>query len=189
MSNGDPCFDPDCSEALADYTLGTFECRLLRAGDAEGLEFVLGNVVIAAISDAGEHFPSFDSSPLVNARYICAFRNHLVIRVSIDEINPRTLATFYDTVNTPVAGGYDMVWQIVSRREVYRVTLAHELPCRDATITVVLHRASIAQPVEIPFSPDAVTAGEIEFHAMFSPAEAEPFGYIRAVGDFNVGTI
>jgi hypothetical protein len=112
-----------------------------------------------------------------------------VVRVAVDEINPLTLATFFDTTNTPVAGGYDMVWQIVNRREVYRVTLEHEMPCRDATITVVLHRASVAQPVEIPFSIDAVAAGEIEFHAMYCPAESEPFGYIRAVGDFNVGTI
>jgi hypothetical protein len=189
MSNGDPCFDAECAEALADYTLGTFECRLLREGDAEEDEFVLGNVVIGSIVDGGEHFPSFDSSPSVDTRYICVFRNRLVVRVAVDEINPLTLATFFDTTNTPVAGGYDMVWQIVNRREVYRVTLEHEMPCRDATITVVLHRASVAQPVEIPFSIDAVAAGEIEFNAMYCPAEAEPFGYIRAVGDFNVGTI
>lgn len=189
MSFEDTCFGEHCTEALPDYTLGTFECRLLREGDAEEDEFILGNVVIAAINDAGENFPSFDSSPANDTRYICAFRNRLVIRIAIDEINPRTLATFFDTINTPVVGGYDLVWQIVNRREVYRVTLEHWLPCRDASITVVLHRASVAQPVEIPFSTDAATAGEIELNAMYCPAESEPFGYIRAVGDFNVGTI
>jgi len=146
-------------------------------------------VVIASIIDAGEHFPSYDSSPATDTRYICAFRNHLVIRVSVDEINPRTLATFYDTVNTPVPGGYQMAWQIVQRRAVYRVTLVHAFPCHDATITVVLHRASVAQPVELPWSIDAATAGEIEFHAMYCPNEIQPFGYLSAVGDFTVGDI
>lgn len=176
-----------CEEGFADYTLGTWRCYLTPEGGSE-IEF--GNVIISALNSADEVFASYDPSPLVDTRYMVSLRTKGIIRVAVDEINPRTLNIFFNTIPVVIAGGYRLELTTVARKTVYRVRMIHEMACRTtAQIELILHRASIAQPVEIPWSAEANASGEVEFHAMYCPGEATPFGYINVTGDFAVSTI
>jgi len=172
---------------LPDYTLGTFTCVLLAEGEVDSID--VGDVVIANIKDPGENFKSFADDADDDTRYYVEFRNEIVVRVALDEINPRTVNLAYNTTPQVIADGYRLLFESLARRRVYKVTLTHEVSCRDATIVLVLHRASIGQPIEIPFSADALASMELEFHAMPCPAETAPFGYLELTGDFNVGTV
>lgn len=189
MPDEDPCYNPACTEALDDYTLGTFECRLLLEGEAEVNEFVLGNVVIGTIRDPGEIFPSYDFSPSNDIRYLVEYRNEFVIRAVIDTINPRTVNIAFNTTAAAVPGGYQLVLETLARMGVYRVTLDHDVSCRDALIRLRIPRASLAVPTELPFSTDGLASMELEIHALLDPSSSEPIGYITMTGDFNTSTI
>ena len=179
----DPICDP-CEEDLLDYTIGTWACYLT---PEDGGEVEFGNVIISAINSADEVFPSYDPSPMVDTRYMVSFRNKAIVRVAIDEINPRTLNVFFNTVPTAIAGGYRLDLTTVARKTVYKIRMVHKMACRaTAQIELILHRASIAQPVEIPWSVEANASAEVEFHAMYCPGEVQPFGYLSVTGDFNV---
>jgi hypothetical protein len=175
-----------CDGLLPDYTLGTFTCELLEEGESESID--LGNVVIANIRDPGESFKSYADDASDDSRYYVEFRNEIIVRVALDEMNARSMTVGYNTTPQAIVDGYRLVFEALARRTVYKVTLTHEVSCRDATIVLVLHRASVAQPVEIPFSADSLASMELEFHAMACPGESEPFGYLELTGDFNVDT-
>ena len=185
----DPCINPACTEEMDDYTIGTFECRLLLEGADEGDEFVLGNVVIATVRDGGETFPSYDPNPLSDVRYLVEYRDTMVVRVAIDTINPRTVNVAFNTTPAAVPGGYNLVFEALARMGVWRVTMDHEVSCRDALIRVRLPRASIAVPTEIPWSMDGPASMELEFHALLAPDASEPLGYLALTGDFHTSTI
>jgi hypothetical protein len=182
----DVCF-PVCAELLPDYTVGTFVCTLLEEGESQSIE--LGNVALANIRDPGENFKSFEDDATDDTRYYVSFRNEIIVRVAIDEINPRTANVAFNTTPSAIAQGYQLILESLSRRRVYQVTLEHDVSCRDATIKLVLHRASIGSPVELPFSADGLASMELEFHAMYCPNESEPFGYLELTGDFAVDTV
>jgi hypothetical protein len=183
----DDICDP-CVELFPDYTIGTWSCYLTPEGG--GGEFELGNVVIAAINSADECFPSYDPLPATNTRYMVSFRNKTIVRVAIDEVNPRTLNVFFNTMPTAIPGGYRLDLTTVARKTVYGIRMVHEMACRvTAQIELVLHRASVSQPVEMPWSPEANASAELEFHAMYCPNKPQPFGYLNVTGDFSVTAI
>ena len=182
----DICFPP-CAELLPDYTVGTFLCTLLEEGESESI--VLGNVALANIRDPGENFKSYADDASDDTRYYVAFRSEIIVRVAVDEINPRTVNVGFNTTPQVIAEGYRLVLESLSRRKVYKVTLEHQVSCYDATIVLILHRASIGMPTEIPFSMEGLASMEYEFHAMPCPAEAAPFGYLELTGDFAVDTV
>jgi hypothetical protein len=182
----EPVCNP-CEEDLPDYTIGTWRCYLTPAGGSE-IEF--GNVIISAVNSADEVFPSYAPDSTDDTRYMVSFRNKAIVRVAIDEVNPRTLHIFFNTVATAISGGYRLDLTTVARKTVYKVRMVHEMACRvTAQLELILHRASIAQPVEMPWSAEANPSAEVEFHAMYCPGETQPFGYINVTGDFNVQTV
>lgn len=172
---------------MPDYTLGTWRVYLTREGEVS--EFELGEVIIANVRDPAEIFRSYEDSAALDTKYYVAYRDEVIIRVAVETVNPRLLDIAFNTTETPIVGGYQLVFESLARQGVFKVRMVHEMSCRDAELELVLHRAGIAQPVEMPWSQDTLASAELEFHAMLCPNETEPFGYLNATGDFAVGAI